>query len=665
VTLAIVVVSALLLAPGVGAALGLAPPGAISIESRIALAFGLGYALVAGLATVLVLAHAFYRPVFIAGVVLATAAVWAVALRRASLRAHASAFAAQAREAPFALAGGLALLLAVAATRPFFSPERTLVIRSGWRYWADGLEVAGTGQVPAQTMQWGTEFPSTVSKLVLNSFDGGVTFLLGAGPLSPLHGIVFVSAVGFAAALLALGRELGLGVFAPLVPALTMLVPDRLPLSHEIATDLKWFTAEDVGRMAAFSFLIVGIYAIRASDRWFLAALTGVLLAMAALTHAVPALVAGVMLSFYALATWIRARMAWRRAALSGAILVGACGFCYVAILGLSGGDLGFQRAEGATFKGFPPNVDPTRSFSHGSFVTVPPKKGHFLVPPRGILRRYGEQLVDNDGGGRVGVALLAALALGSIIMVLRARSLIPLAAVVWGLVGTTLALSLFFSYRYDTLVPGDFGPRRLNDYVALVPALLVPGFLQVLTRPLAGRRAAVAVLAFTAAALAVAAAIARIPQTSVVRGHAGVAVIKRVADVVPCNTRMLSNARTAGTWEAWTGRRAVTEGHAPFLRPGVLERILPVLIGANRFWNDPQANRDFLSRQRIQYLVAVKPNIWVGTNGERRPGPNDAEAVAALPDVHQIFRDKRVAVFAVGPRAPSAVGGQPSRCPV
>ena len=665
-TLAIIVVSALVLVPGLGAALGLAPPGAISIESRIALAFGLGYALVAGVAMVLVIAHAFYRPVFVTGVVLATAGVWVLALRRASLRTHAAAFSAQAREAPFALAGGLALLLAVAASRPLFPPQLTLVIRSAWRYWADGLELAKAGHVPAETMQWGTEFPSTVSKLALNSFDGGVTFLLGAGPFSPMYGVLFVSAVGFAAALLALGRELGVGVFAPLVPALTMLVPDSLPLPHEIVNDLKWYTAEDVGRMAAFCALIVGIYALRASERRGPAVLTGVLFAVAAVTHAVPTLVAGVILSFYALAIWIRDRVELRGAVTSGAIVVAAFGLCYVAALGLSGGDLGFQRAGGAAFEGFPPNVDPTRSFSHGRFVSGTPKRGHFLLRPGGILRTYGEDLIDNPNRGWIGLSLLAALGLGSILLVLRARSLIPLAVVVWGLVGTTFALSLFFSYRYDTLVPGDFGPRRLFDYVALVPALLVPAFLQALTRPIARRsRSAPAVLAFAAAAFAVATAAAAIPRVPVGRGDAGIAVIKRVADIVPCNTRMLSNARTAGTWEAWTGRRAVTEGHAPYLRPGVLERILPVLVGANEFWSDPQAHRDFLTRQRIEYLVVVKPNIWIGTNGERQPTGRDAETVAALADVHQLYRDRRVAIFAVGSSTPSSIGGQPSRCPL
>jgi hypothetical protein len=265
-------------------------------------------------------------------------------------------------------------------------------------------------------------------------------------------------------------------------------------------------------------------------------------------------------------------------------------------------------------------------------------------------------------------VLTLAVLALGTVAIVLRARSLIPLAAVAWGLVATTLAVAFLFSFRYDTVIPGNFALRRLYDYIALVPALLVPALLTTLARPLAARnRAAVAALALVVAVLGIAAVVDRTPRDrSLSRADAGIAVTERVAEIVPCGTRMLANARTAGFWEATTGRRAVTEGMAPFLRPGVLERILPILVGANEFFDHPQANRDFLARQRIQYLVVVKPNVWFGWGGTGRgPAPRDAEKVASLPEVHPVFRDRRVSIFAVGSTDLQAVDRQPRRCPV
>jgi hypothetical protein len=125
----------------------------------------------------------------------------------------------------------------------------------------------------------------------------------------------------------------------------------------------------------------------------------------------------------------------------------------------------------------------------------------------------------------------------------------------------------------------------------------------------------------------------------------------------------MLANARTSGFWEAMTGRAAVTEGMAPYLRPAVLRTIMPVLVGAIEFWADPAENRSFLDEQRVDYLVAVAPKVSFGWGGSGRiTQRGDADNVAALPDVHEVYRDERVGIFAVGD-APATRGGQPERC--
>jgi hypothetical protein len=663
----IAVVAALLLVPGAGAALALAPPGAISIESRIALAFGLGYGLVAGTATLLALAHVFNLGTYVAGVVLATVAVWVTALRRASLREHAAAWRSQARAAPFALAAGLALLLAVAVTRPLYPSEASLGIRSSWRYWADGLEVAAAGHVPAQTQQWGIEFPTTVSKIVLNSFGGGISLLLGPEPLPAMHAILVVTTVGVVAALLALGRELGLQVFAPLVPAILALTPDRLPLSDEIANDLKFYTAEDMGRMAAFAALLAGIYAVRSQSR-AAAVVTGLLLAAAGLSHLVPALVAGLVLTLYVLGNAILDRRLLKRTLATGAVIAAVFGVSYVAVIGSSGGDLGFQRAtSGTSFSGVPPGVDATRSFTQGRYVELKAEQGYFLIPPRELGRRYLAQMADRQGVSRYVLLALLTLALASVVLVLRVRSFLPLVVVAWGSTATILAVALLFSLRYDTVVPGDWGARRLYGYGAFVPALLVPALLEALTRPLARRSwVALPALSLAAGVLAIAAVVDRIPPDRELAGaQDGLAVIERVSEFVPCDARMVSNARTAGTWEATTGRRAVTEGHAVFLRPQVMGRVLPVLISANEFFDDPIANRDFLDEQGIEYIVVVKPGVQIGTDGARRPAEGDADAIAALPGVEAVHRDPLVSIFSVGPSSTASAAPEPRRCPL
>ena len=664
-TVALVVVAALLLVPGAGAALALAPPGAITIESRIALAFGLGYGIAAGVATVLALAHVFHLATFVAGIVLVTVGVWAVVLRRAGLRAHAAALRVQAAEAPYVLAGGLLLLLAVLATRIAYPWERTLAIRSAWRYWADGLEVAAAGRVPLETQQWGIEFPTTVSKVVLNSFEGGVSFLLGPDPADPMKAILTMAVVGMAAALLAVGRELGLGAFSSLLPVMIVLVPEFVPLGGAVAGDVRWYTAENMGRLAAFAALVAGIYAVRAADRRAPAMVTGALLAAAGLSHLVPAVVCGGLLALYALGTVLRDRGGLRRLLVPGGLAVGVFVVSYVGILGLSGGDLGFQSAGGAEFEGFPEDVDPTRSLSRGQIIRHPPSDSTFLIPPSKLVRRFAEEAVGNPAWGWIGAGLLATLAAGTVLLVWRRRRFLPLATMTWGLAGALLLAAFFFSYRYDTRIPGDFGARRLYDYVVLIPALLVPAFLAASTGPLLTRsRAAAAVVPLAVGLLGAVAAYDRLPRDrEFTAAEQGKQVIELVGDTVPCDARMLSNGRTAGAWEALTGRRAITEGHAVYLRPQVMERVLPILVGANEFWADPQANREFLDELDVDYLVALRPGVWLGTNGHRLPAEGDAEVIATLDDVHQVAENDFVTIFAVGDEAAAAAGGQPRRC--
>jgi hypothetical protein len=659
---AIFVAFALLLVPGVGAALAVAGPGAIAVESRLALAFGLGYALVAGVATALALAHVLSRPAFIAGFALVTVGVWTLAFLRASPRAHAAALRDQAREAPFTLAAGLALLVAVAATRPFFPVELNLSLAAPWRYWADGLEVAAAGHVPAESSQWGTEIPTTVSKVVFNAFEGGVSLLLGSDPFEPMQGILAVTAVGLTAALLAVGRELGLRLLAPLVPAIALFLPAWLPFSRAFAVDLSAYKAENLGRMVAFCALVAGVAYVRGRCGPGLAAVAGALLAAAGLTHLVPALIAGLMLVLYAMAAIVVRRDVLRRVLVGAGATAVVFLVAYVGVLGLAGGDLGFQRAtSGAGFTGLPPTVDPTSSFGRQRLVESAPK-ARFYIPPRELAERIVTQSVPTVGSTTRAALVLAALVLATIGMVLLERAFFPLAFVAWGVAATLLAVGLLFSYRYTTLIPANFGPRRLFGYMTLLPALVVPGFLEAAAGPLTRRsRLALAALPLVAAALAIVAATARIPERSLPAAEAGMAVFDRVSSVVPCEVRILPNARTAGSWEAVTGRQSIIEGMAPYLRPEVMAQVLPRLLAAREFFRDPRANRDFLEREGVGYVVFVEPGPWIGTAGGLIPSDGDLDALASLPELRPVLEDPQVSVFAVGPDAEP--GGRPSRC--
>jgi hypothetical protein len=103
----------------------------------------------------------------------------------------------------------------------------------------------------------------------------------------------------------------------------------------------------------------------------------------------------------------------------------------------------------------------------------------------------------------------------------------------------------------------------------------------------------------------------------------------------------------------------------APYLRPEVMGEVLPVLIGANEFFDDPVAEREFLDEQRVEYLVVVAPGPWIGSPGGRVPKEGDAEAVAAVPNMKSVFEDNRVTIFAVGAAQRGSEARQPARCPL
>jgi hypothetical protein len=491
---------------------------------------------------------------------------------------------------------------------------------------------------------------------------------MGPESLPVMHAILAVAAVGLVAALLALGHELGLGVFSPLVPVLVVLVPKGSPLGREMSHDLTHYTAENVGRMVAFCAVLIGIYALRTQARRAPAVIAGALLAAAGLTHGIPTLVAGAMLGLYGLGALVLDRKRLRGLAVRGAVVAAVFGVTYVGVVGLSGGTLGFEGAGRGSLSGFPPNVDPTRSFSRGKLVRPVRRHGHFLIPPRQLLRSYADKTANLPGGARAAVGALAVLFAATVVLVWRNRALLPLGVLAWGLVVAFVGAAFFFSYRYRTQIPGVFGVWRLYDYGVLVPALVLPALLAEGAKPLrATDWLGVAVLAVPVAAVGLIAALVVLRQHDPTRrGVLGLGVIARVASTVPCDARMLANARTAGTWEATTGRRGVTEGRAPYLQAGVLSRVLKVLVGANSFFADPGANRDFLTRERVDYVVVVKPGIWFGYGGTgRAPEPDDADAVAALPGVRTAFRNSRVAIFEVGSRRAATDERPPRWCPV
>lgn len=610
----------MVLLPGAGAALAVFRPGRLTVEAAVALAFGLGYAVTAVIATLLAVTGTIGRTSFVTAVTLVTIGLWAWALRRRSARAHVRALAADARANRWILAPGLAGLVAFAVQKYRLDPLTILSSsEAAWRYWGDGLEIGRAGGVPAHTLQWGLELPTTVSKVMLNSFEAGAASVAPNGAIPTVGALVWLGAVGLFAALLALGRALGLRAFSVAVPAVLLVAPAALPLNSEFAEDASTYRVETLGRMAAVCGAVVAVAIVRGRGGRREAVIAGLLFGAGAGTHLIPVAVVTIFVVWYAAASVALGRGRRRRAgriAKAAGITALVAVTVWLAALGASGGDLGFQRARGAGgYPGFPATLDPTKTFE----VVKPShprgrRSGWAILPARigeaAVSSVFNEVQLTTPRRDYAGVVVLA-LASAAVLW-RRRRAAGPVVVATWATAVVLVAVGLYFSHRYRTFVPATFGPRRLFEYgvlFAVITAVVVAAtaFREAVLRlgraraRTAGRAGAVAIGVF-----AVAVALSVSPRGASPLEHRGLQLMQTLERAVPCGARMLVNVRTAGSFEVLARRTSIDEGMAPYLRPPVLREVLPVVLGAKAFFRDPLAHRAFIEQHHVDVVVAV-----------------------------------------------------------
>jgi hypothetical protein len=597
----------LVLVPGVGAMLAVYPPGRAGLATRIALAFALGYAVVGLTATALVIAHVLSSSSFLIALTAVTVALWALALGRGRPGEHLAAMREELAEDRLAIAAGLVVLLAIAVVRLRSSPLLDFQMFGPWRYWADGLELADAGQVPAQSLQWGALYTPAISKLVLNSFHAGSSYLLGASPLPAMGALLWVSSTGLAAGLWALGRELGLRLLSPLLPLLTLTL-----LNDELRRNLDVYTAENVGRMVAVCGLVVGIRTLRDRDGWLEPAVAAVLFGAGFATHGVPVVALMIALAWYGIARLVLARDRVSVVERMAAIAVAAPAVT-VALLLSAGGTIGFQGASGADrYRSFGAGVDPTASLLAGTVQHSPTANGHWFVGPSGILTYVLRTVTTVDDPPRLlWVIPVAALAAAVLIARRLPADLGSAAIMAVGLGASLVALAFVFSYRYRTQIPGRFGIDREFDYLPLALVVLVLAALEPavdrLGRLRAWAPAAVVAVAVALPAVAVGATVGPARTSYRANGVKALSILDWVAAHVPCDARILPDRVTLGTFAAATGRVSVVEGMGPYLRPEMLHPVLAEVLRAHRFFQEPAGGRAFLRREGVDYVIIVK----------------------------------------------------------
>jgi len=600
--------AALVLVPGLGATLAAYPPGRLGPATRLALAFGLGYAVVGVTAVALVIAHILQPATFFPALGIVTVVLWVSGLRRGSAREHLAALADDVAADGWGLGIGLLVFCAIAIVRWRSSPLLNFEMFGPWRYWADGLEIADAGRVPAQTLQWGATWTPTVSKVVLNSYHAGLSYAIGRAPLPAMGALLWVASTGLAAGLWALGRELGLRRLAPLLPLLTLAV-----LNDELHRNLDVYTAENVGRMVAVCALVLGVRALRDRDGWKEPLLAALLFGAGFATHGVPVVALLVVLGWYGVARGLLDRE-WRAVLGRLVVIAASAAALTVVVLLASGGSVGFQGASGnSSYASFGKGVDPTASLLSGTVRHSPAGHGHWYVRPAAIMHDFAESATTLQSVPTWLVWLVPIAAVTAALVMLRRfpLELAPIGVVAAGTAATLLGIAFLFSYRYRTQIPGRFGIDREFDYVPLV--LVLAGLA--LAEAAVGRLRAVrgwiplavagAVVALPAVAVAATVGPARHGWDQ--NGRDSLAVLDWVDEHAPCAARILPDRVTLGTFAAATGRVSVVEGMGPYLRPAMLHTVLTTVLEAHRFFEHPAGGAALLRRLGVDEVLVVK----------------------------------------------------------
>jgi hypothetical protein len=95
-------------------------------------------------------------------------------------------------------------------------------------------------------------------------------------------------------------------------------------------------------------------------------------------------------------------------------------------------------------------------------------------------------------------------------------------------------------------------------------------------------------------------------------------------AVLTPCDSRLLVDRDTRGSFQALTGRISVTEGLLPFLRPSIVNDVLRLREEVDRFFADPSGSAAVLRDEEVDYVIAERSPALDSAEGLRRVGTAD-----------------------------------------
>lgn len=619
-----------------------------SVVTRLAVMFGLGFAVTAGCAFFLSAFDVFKLPEFLPMWVVLTAALWVWALRGRSFRGFLRATAADISGNRLALGIGALVLLVFMIVH-----LRYLFVLGGPRYvyYLNGLEIANSHGVPKETLEYGQNWPPATDKIYLDSFTGLLVLFSKNTAVGP-GVLLLMSTFGSFVGLWAAAWELGLRRTGVLLPMLFM--GNTLFLTGSVASSYVDYRAEDFGRAVAFCALAAGIAAVREQDKryaWWLAGAGGVILAAASGSHLIPTVVVVIALCATGLGVLMFSYQGHDRV-IPVIRLVGLgalAGIGGLVIRLLAGGTFGLQgAAEPSKYRAIQtPNgpMDPSGYLYGGVNVGRHPELWDVQVGQ--VFKTMVTGGAQTPPGGEV--LLIFALAVVAALVLLRHQPLRQVAIAGLGIMAALGFIGICFAVVYHTYVDATFGTRRLAPYMMIGFLLLIVGVFEVLCDLLERSSAKVAVALGVAAVVGISAWL--MPSLTSYRqdnfvGTQRTRLVDWVRTQTPCNSRFLVNQRTEGTFTALTGRYALLEGMGAFLRTGQLPYVVGLMLKAQSFFKSPMNDEEFLRLHDISYVVVADGFQELGYAAPI--GPPNVRELAAAPFLQLVFSTRSIRVYKV-----------------
>lgn len=530
---------------------------------------------------------------------------------------------------------------------------------SGWRYMADTRLLLNEGGFPKTSVQWGVERPWALSKVGGSLWIGAMHLVSG---LSELDALQYIPLLFLAIAILGswvllrliLGRIAASGGLI-LIFMNYALVP--LPLQKFCR-----LTIEGV----ALSLTPLMLWALIKGDRdgipqlrW----LASVLLLAIGITHGVVFLMSLTAVGAY-LAVKVLSRRPLRSLAQDAAL------FALAPILVVSGLLVGGQpeilsgvRSE-SDYHLIDGVGDPTRALylaliGHSIHQAGPPTEG--LNPSPGDLfdRMARRTFSDNTAIGRFMIennyltyALVAIAAVAGFALVRSLRWAFAAALV---FIAGIYMIAVLFSFRYDLWIFIIHPVRREYPYISfgvLAIGLLLTAYLlrAPWLRNAASRILLASVLAIAPIALLIT---TEVTDAGWRKGYLGpdlVQTFEWIRDTTPEDSLILSNVRSAGIFELYANRLALTEGQVMYLFPDQLDHSLTVLDGAQGWFSDPDI--EFLREYGVDYVVAIRTQGVLP--GEPYAGVADPRSYERLDFLRTRAEFGRAVVYEVVAEAPA-----------